>query len=72
VGFLALGLEDRPLVPVELEPAQRIEDLRDVFRRRALAVCIFDTQQETPARAAREQPVKQCRAGATDVQRAGR
>ena len=35
MALLARGLEDRPLVPVELEPAQRLEDLLDVLRRRA-------------------------------------
>src|SRR5450755_2073295 len=70
-GF-ARALEDRPLVPVELEPAKRVEDLLDVLGCRALLVGIFDPQHEAPAGAAREQPVEQRRAGATDVQRAGR
>ena len=42
----ALGLEDRALVPVELQPAQGVEDLLDVLRGRALAVGIFDPQHE--------------------------
>jgi hypothetical protein len=32
VALVALGLEHRLLVPVELEPAQRVEDLLDVLR----------------------------------------
>ena len=49
VALGALALEDRPLVPVELQPAQRVEDLLDVLRRRALAVGILDAQHELAA-----------------------
>ena len=72
VALRALGLEDRPLVPVELQPAQRIEDLLDVLRRRALAVGIFDPQHERAILALGQQPVVQRRAGAADVERPGR
>ena len=78
-GDRALGLEDRPLVPVEVQPAQRVEDLLDVLRRRARAVGIFDPQHEragtavrTVPRRVRQQPVVQRGARAADVQRAGR
>ena len=64
----ALVLAQRPLVPVELEPAQRVEDLLDVLGRRALAVGVLDPQDERPARAAREQPVVERRPRAADVQ----
>ena len=54
----SLALEDRALVPVELQPAQRIEDLLDVLGRGALAVGVLDAQQESAARVAGEQPVE--------------
>ncbi len=66
----ALGLEDRPLVEVEVQPAQRVEDLLHVLRRGALAVGIFDAQHECAALAAGQQPVVQRGAGSADVQRA--
>ena len=79
VALGALGLEDRPLVPVEPEPPQRVEDLLHVLGRRALAVCIFDPQHERArplagpfAGPVGEQPVVQRGAGAADVQRPGR
>ena len=46
----ALGLEDGVAVPVELEPAQRLEDLLDVLRRGALAVGVLDAQDEARRR----------------------
>ena len=67
-----LGLRERPLVPVELEPAQRVEDLLDVLRGGALAVGVLDAQHELAALAARQQPVVQCRPRAADVQHARR
>ena len=45
----ALGLRERPLVPVELEPAQRVEDQLDVLGRGALAVGVLDAQHERAA-----------------------
>ena len=66
------GLEDRPLVPVEVQPAQRVEDLLDVLGGRSLAVGIFDPQHERAALAAREQPVVERGSGAADVERPGR
>ena len=39
-------LRDRSLVPVEAEPRERVEDLRDVLLGGALAVGIFDPQHE--------------------------
>ena len=71
VALGAVGLHDRALVPVELQPAQRVEDLLDVLRRRALAVGVLDAQHELPALVAGEQPVEQGRAGAADVQGPG-
>ncbi len=71
VALAALRLQDRALVPVELEPAQRVEDLLDVLGRRALAVGVLDAQHHLAPFVAGEQPVEQRRAGAADVQRAG-
>src|SRR5205085_4899575 len=65
------GLEGRPRVPVEPQPAQRVEDLLHVLGGGALPVCIFDPQYEHPVLPAREQPVVKGRPRATDVQRAG-
>src|SRR5439155_20040303 len=67
-----LGLREGALVPVELEPAQRVVDLVDVLRSRALAVRVLDTQHERAARMPRDEPVVQCRPRSADVQRAGR
>jgi hypothetical protein len=61
-----------PLVPVEAEPPQSVEDRLHHFRRRALEIGIFNPQDERPAEPAREQPVEQRRAGAPDVQIPGR
>ena len=45
-----LGLAHRALVPVELEPAQRVQDLLDVLRGRALAVGVLDPQHHLSPR----------------------
>jgi hypothetical protein len=71
VALAALELTHRALVPVELEPAQRIEDLLDVLAGRALAVGVLDPQDELAAPAARHEPVIECGAGPTDVQGTG-
>src|SRR6185295_13432798 len=57
VGVAALGLGDRPLVPVELEPAEGVEDLLDVLRGRALAVGVLYPQHQLAVGVARRQPV---------------
>ena len=67
-----LRLAVRALVPVEPEPRERVDDLLDVLRRRALAVGVLDAQHERPARAAGEQPVVEGGAGAPDVEGARR
>ena len=72
VALAALGLEHGLLVPVELEPAQGVEDLLDVLRRRALAVGVLDPEQELAAAAAGQEPVVQCRPRTPDVQGARR
>ena len=72
VAAAALALKDRPLVPVELQPAQGIDDLGDVLGARAVAIGVLDAQHELSSLVAREQPVEQCRPRPADVQRAGR
>ena len=72
VALAALGLEHRLLVPVELEPAQGVEDLLDVLGGRALAVGVLDPEQELAAAATGQQPVVQCRPRTPDVQGARR
>ena len=67
----ALRLEDRLAVPVDPEPLERLEDLRDVLRRGALAVGVLDPQHQLPALTAGEQPVVEGGAGAADVEGAG-
>src|SRR5262249_23385768 len=57
VAVGALALADRALVPVELEPAQGVEDLLDVLRGRALAVGVLDAEHHLSPTAAREEPV---------------
>ena len=67
-----LVLADRSLVPVQLEPAQGVEDLLDVLRSRALAVGVLDPEDQRTAPVACDEPVVECRARAADVQRACR
>jgi hypothetical protein len=72
VALAARALADRPLVVVEPEPLERLEDLLDVLEGRAHGVGIFDPQHEGPPAASREQPVVERGTRAADVQRAGR
>ncbi len=72
VALGPLVLADRALVPVELEPAQRVEDLGDVLVGGPLAVGVLDPQDELPARAPGREPVVERRPRAADVQRACR
>src|SRR5262249_23236642 len=65
----ALALKHRALVPVELEPDERVEDLLHVLAGRPLAVGVLDAQQELALPVARQQPVEQRRARAPDVER---
>ena len=83
-GLLVAGgvadLGDRPLVPIQAQPGQSVEDLVDVGLSRSLAVGIFDPQHERARAAAltvrrgsvRKQPVIERRTGPPDVERAGR
>ena len=74
-GLVLLGprdLGERALVPVELQPAQRVEDLLDVLLGRALAVGVLDAQDEAAASVAGGEPVVERRPRPTDMQGAGR
>ena len=72
VAVAALGLEDGVAVPVELEPAQRLEDLLDVLRASSARGRCPRCAARTPRRAPGQEPVVQCRPRSTDVERAGR
>ena len=60
-----------PLVPVEPEPAQVLEDARLGLARRSLGVGVLDAQDERAVLAVRQQPVEERRAGVADVQLPG-
>ena len=70
VALGAFALEDGLAVPVELEPAQGVEDLLDVLLGGALPVGILDPQYELAPLLAGEEPVEERRARAADVERA--
>src|SRR6185295_7067409 len=65
-------LEHRLVVPVEAEPLQAVDDGLDRFLGGALAVGVLDAQAEDAAVMPGIQPVEQGRAGASDVEEAGR
>jgi len=68
----ALRLEERSLVPVDLEPAQRADDFVDPRLGGALPVGILDAKDESPAVVARVEVAEQSGAHAAHVERAGR
>ncbi len=72
----ALGLpvarRRRPLVPVEPEPPQGVDDEVDVLVGRARLVGVLDPQDEHATVMPREQPVEQRRPRPADVQMPGR
>ena len=84
VGPLALPVgteratDVRPLVPIEAEPAQDIDDPLLGSFDVAVAVGVLDAKQEgaglslTPGLPVRQQPVEERGAGAADVQQPGR
>src|SRR5262249_3290402 len=59
VALPALALAEGPLVPVEVEPAQAVEDGGLRLARRALGVGVLDAQHEGAAVPAREGPVEE-------------
>src|SRR5262249_48460425 len=75
----SLGLEVRPVgpaharafVPVEAEPAHRVEDRLHAVLRAALAIGVFDAQDELATLLPGPEPVVQGAAGSPDVQVAG-
>ena len=66
-----LGLVERPLVPLQLQPLHALENGRDGLRRGPLAVRVLNAQDKLPAAVPRVQVVEQRRARAADVQVAG-
>ena len=70
VELAPLALAQRPLVPVDAEPAEGVEQRLLGLPRRALAIGVLDAQDQAAAVAAREGPVEQRRADGSDVQRA--
>jgi hypothetical protein len=51
----------RPLVPVEAEPAEILEDAVLGLARRALGIGVLDTEDERAVLAVRDQPVEERR-----------
>ena len=68
----AVELEARLAVPLDPEPAQRLLDLPHRLGHLAARVGVLDPQQALAALAAREEPVEEERAHASDVEEAGR
>src|SRR5690606_7272311 len=71
VGVKVVGLEHDVAVPVDAEPAQRVEDVVDELGAGPLAVGVLDPQEHLAAEAAGLQPVEQRGPGVPDVQEAG-
>src|SRR3989449_621517 len=65
---LAVARRRRPLVPVEAEPLEGLEDRGDVLVGRARTVGVLDPEDEGPAVVARVEPVEQRGARAPDVE----
>ncbi|GAB4325353.1 MAG: hypothetical protein Kow0059_21390 [Candidatus Sumerlaeia bacterium] len=59
-------------VPVQTQPAKRVQDLLHILFLRALQVRVLDAQQEPTAVTAGKQPVEQSRARTADVKEARR
>src|ERR1017187_8079135 len=68
----SLALEERALVPVEAEPAHRVEDLVRQVAAAPLDVRVLDAEDERAPVAAREEPVVEGRARPSDVKGARR
>src|SRR4029077_12624761 len=67
----ARELIDWLTVPVELEPAQAIEDGKDRTFRGARPVSVLDAEQHRPTLGPGIEPIEQRRTSATDMQVAG-
>src|SRR5262249_30523314 len=77
LGDLAVTLGARKLVnrlaiPIELEPAQAIEDGEDRALGRAGLVSVFDAQQHLPAHVLGVEPIEQGGPRTADMERARR
>ena len=69
---LAIARRRRALVPIETEPAERVDDRDDVLVGRPRAVRVLDSKDEGAPVMAREEPVEERGAGAADVKMARR
>ena len=67
----SLRLVKRPLVPIDAQPLQPIQNALHEFGLVALGVGIFDAKDHGAALSAREQPVKQRGPRSSHVQIAG-
>src|SRR5581483_10442311 len=68
----ALRLKERPLVPLQIEPLEAVQDRRERGVDVALLIGVVDAEQVFAAVAPREQPVEERRAHAADVEKPGR
>lgn len=64
----SVRLEEGPLVPVDAEPAEPVEDRLDRFGSGALTVGVLDPENELSPMTAREEVAEKRRAGAADVE----
>ncbi len=67
-----IRLEQRPNVPVDSKPLQRLDNGVDKLLLLQRSVGVFDSQHHLATAVAGEQPVEQCRAGTANMQITGR
>ena len=72
VAGCAAKLVDDLAIPIELEPFEAVQDGGNRRIGRSLPVGILDPKQHFAAMLARKKPVKQGRAGSSDVEKTGR
>ena len=71
IEFHAIGLEVRPFVPVDAEPAQADKNAFHHLRSGALQVSVFNAENQRAAVVSRIEPVEQSGTRSADVQVAG-
>jgi hypothetical protein len=64
----AIGLEERSLIPGDVEPAETLKDVLGVFRPRSLYICILNPQNKLATMMASIEPVKDSGASGTNMQ----
>src|SRR5258706_2728761 len=67
----SLRLKERPLVPVQSQPAHALENAFDHFGGRPLDVCVFNAEDEPSLVMLCEEPIEKRGSGATDMEEAG-